>query len=855
MSKTIGKYQIQGEVGRGGFGTVYRAWDPTVNRAVAIKVLTLAGDADLLTRFRNEAAATGNLHHRNIVTIHDFGEQDGVPYMVMQLLDGETLQELQAKKTPLTLVQKMHIMGQVADGLNYAHQHGLVHRDVKPANIMIMPDQSVQIMDFGIARVTASTSRQTRTGFVVGTVLYMAPEQFLPGKAVDHRTDIWAYGVMYYELLTGKHPFSGPDEMSTLYQVAHVEPEPVRSLAPDVPGALEEVIHRLLSKDPDLRYSSLREVNYDTQPIVVELKREQAAELVVRARQLASQEQFEEAQKTAHEILELDPSNREAHSLLQSLKQRIQRKVIQPKIQILVEKAEQDVQARAWQPALDALQSALRLSPSDTAIQARMDQIRAMLEASRKADKLVLDAQRELKARNFTAAYKIASEAAKTDPASASASHMLAKIQHEIEARANDKQRGDALAAARSMILLGEFGKAVAHLERVSADLPGDEEIESLLETGREQGRKAALTKEIEAALNAEDFGRASHLAAEAREEFPDHAPFRQLGARANEARQAFELNLAQTRIRQELDAGQLAVADEFLKVARKRFPTDAQLIELEDELKRRRAAVAPPAVASLPVAAAPVRAQDRVPEPVPPVAPAAPAIPAAARSRMPLILGSAAVVLLAIVGGVIAMRPEREAPAEPVTTAPLPSATGSGGAEQPVAEAPKAEVPKAQAPPPMAPTATDTGTTAAKPKPPAPRTRDEDEDEEPAPLPPRVETAPPPANRVGATAVSAGRILQGPARQPWTGSQTGRILWTGQLMPGSRVVLTKGAVAEGPGVLTGGDSMPPFSDVDITSISPYGNLVVAASGANLVVGNTGQAPVSRIEITWRVKP
>ena len=223
----------------------------------------------------------------------------------------------------------------------------------------------------------------------------------------------------------------------------------------------------------------------------------------------------------------------------------------------------------------------------------------------------------------------------------------------------------------------------------------------------------------------------------------------------------------------------------------------------------------------------------------------------------MPLILGSAAVVLLAIVGGVIAMRPEREAPAEPVTTAPLPSATGSGGAEQPVAEAPKAEVPKAQAPPPMAPTATDTGTTAAKPKPPAPRTRDEDEDEdeEPAPLPPRVETAPPPANRVGATAVSAGRILQGPARQPWTGSQTGRILWTGQLMPGSRVVLTKGAVAEGPGVLTGGDSMPPFSDVDITSISPYGNLVVAASGANLVVGNTGQAPVSRIEITWRVKP
>jgi serine/threonine protein kinase len=215
MIKNIGRYQIQGEIGKGGFGKVYRAWDPTVNRQVAIKILTVQGDDDLLTRFRNEAAAAGNLHHKNIVTIHDFGEHNGTPYMVMQLLDGENLQDIITHRRPLTLLDKLNIMQEVAEGLHCAHQHGIVHRDVKPANIMILPDDSVQIMDFGIARVTASASRQTRTGFVIGTVLYMSPEQFLPNMEADYRADIWAYGVIYYELLTGRHPLPNKRRSST----------------------------------------------------------------------------------------------------------------------------------------------------------------------------------------------------------------------------------------------------------------------------------------------------------------------------------------------------------------------------------------------------------------------------------------------------------------------------------------------------------------------------------------------------------------------------------------------------------------------------------------------------------------
>ena len=171
-SRQIGKYQIQAELGRGGFGSVYRAYDPTVGRLVAIKVLTAPGDQNLLTRFKNEAAAAGNLRHKNIVTIYDFGDHEGLPYIVMEFLDGEDLQQIISRNQPLTLLQKVSIMLQVADGLYCAHRSGVVHRDVKPANIRLLPDGTVKIMDFGIARLVAGGSggaRLTRQGHVIGT--------------------------------------------------------------------------------------------------------------------------------------------------------------------------------------------------------------------------------------------------------------------------------------------------------------------------------------------------------------------------------------------------------------------------------------------------------------------------------------------------------------------------------------------------------------------------------------------------------------------------------------------------------------------------------------------------------------
>ena len=207
----IGRFLVQSELGRGGFGRVFKAFDPTVSRLVAIKVLT-AGGQDVLTRFRNEATVAGNLRHENIVTVYEYGEYEDKPFLAMEFLDGEDLHHAIATKRPLSLLQKCQIMSQVAEGLYCAHSNGVVHRDVKPSNVMVLGDGRVKIMDFGIARVIrdSEATRLTQEGYMLGTLLYMAPEQ-MAGNETDALCDTFAYGVIYYELLTGRYPIRASD--------------------------------------------------------------------------------------------------------------------------------------------------------------------------------------------------------------------------------------------------------------------------------------------------------------------------------------------------------------------------------------------------------------------------------------------------------------------------------------------------------------------------------------------------------------------------------------------------------------------------------------------------------------------
>ena len=254
----IGKYKIVGKIGQGAMGEVYKAHDPVLNRDVAIKTISAAvgTDEDLRKRFHREAQSAARLNHPNIITVYDFGEEHGVAYMAMELLEGSDLRSV-IGNLAVTLDEKLSVMEQICDGLAFAHAKEIVHRDLKPANIHVQPNGQVKIMDFGLARL--GVSDMTRTGMVMGTPNYMSPEQ-VRGEKVDVRSDIFSIGAVFYELLTVHKPFDADSMHAVLFQVLENDPEPPRRWVPTLPPVLVQLVERALRKEPARRFPNGGEI-------------------------------------------------------------------------------------------------------------------------------------------------------------------------------------------------------------------------------------------------------------------------------------------------------------------------------------------------------------------------------------------------------------------------------------------------------------------------------------------------------------------------------------------------------------------------------------------------------------------
>ena len=257
---TLGRYQVERELGRGAMGTVYYGKDPKINRVVAIKTLDLSAEFEgneleqVKERFFREAETAGRLNHPNIVTIYDAGEDHDLAYIAMEYLEGKDLTEKILGKKPLPVTWVLQIVMQVADALDYAHKLGVVHRDIKPANIMYMEkDNSIKVTDFGIARITDSS--KTRTGVVLGTPSYMSPEQF-SGKRVDGRSDLFSLGVTMFEMLSGEQPFGGDSLAELMYQITNKKHPNIMRVREDVPPCVRTIIDKALQKEPDDRYQT-----------------------------------------------------------------------------------------------------------------------------------------------------------------------------------------------------------------------------------------------------------------------------------------------------------------------------------------------------------------------------------------------------------------------------------------------------------------------------------------------------------------------------------------------------------------------------------------------------------------------
>ncbi|MBL8325593.1 MAG: serine/threonine protein kinase [Rubrivivax sp.] len=256
LAKRIGKYPVIREIAHGAVGTVFEGFDPTSGEKVAIKVLRAEHLPDHAAdsagaRFQREADATRRLRHPNIVTVYEYGEQGRIRFIAMEFLKGRELRQVLRERGRLALDEAVSVMVQLLDALGHSHRQGVVHRDIKPSNVMVLDDQRIKVLDFGIARIESAA--YTQLGSMLGTPTYMSPEQ-IRGEPADGRADLWAAGVMLYEMLVGRTPFAATGVMEVMRNVGLLEPAPVSSLVASLPPSLDEVLRRALAKKRDERF-------------------------------------------------------------------------------------------------------------------------------------------------------------------------------------------------------------------------------------------------------------------------------------------------------------------------------------------------------------------------------------------------------------------------------------------------------------------------------------------------------------------------------------------------------------------------------------------------------------------------
>jgi len=271
IGKTISHYKILEKLGEGGMGVVYKAEDTNLKRIVALKFLSphAVGSEEDKKRFVREAQVAASLDHPNICTVYEIDEAEGQTFIVMTYIDGQSLKQKIAER-PMKLDEALDIATQVAQGLHEAHEKGVTHRDVKSANVMLTAKGQAKITDFGLAK-QAGRTMVTKEGMTLGTIAYMSPEQ-ARGEIVDHRTDIWSFGVMLYEMVTGQLPFKGLHEQTVVYSILNENPEPITALRTGVPMELERIVNKAMAKNSQERYQHVDDLLIDLRVVAKELK-------------------------------------------------------------------------------------------------------------------------------------------------------------------------------------------------------------------------------------------------------------------------------------------------------------------------------------------------------------------------------------------------------------------------------------------------------------------------------------------------------------------------------------------------------------------------------------------------------
>ncbi|HSE47956.1 MAG TPA: protein kinase, partial [Terriglobales bacterium] len=587
----IGKYDVVEVLGKGGMGVVYKAMDNRIGRLVAIKMMTggFADNPDLLKRFYREAQSTGTLQHPNIVIVYDLGDQDGNPYLVMEFLEGEPLDKLIASRRETSLVQKLDWIIQCCNGLNYAHQRGIVHRDIKPANLMVLRDGAAKIVDFGIARI--GDASLTKTGQVVGTITYMSPEQ-INAQVVDGRTDIFSAGVMLYELLTGTLPFDGRDTAATLLKIIHEPPPPLKNFLSDYPAELEEVLFRALAKDREERYATAEDFAFDLSRVQEQLKKSMVSDYVVRARNSIEKQELTRAKELLQQVLKVDTQHSVAKELMHDVQQRLQKQQRGEQIRQLRSHAEDALSQRLFEDAISYIDQAISLDKTNPELLNLRDLAREAKQRRDKASDEVRRAESGQLSGHLEDALKHVEEALRLEPDNAQAKALQVAISRELQAKSKDQKVKSILDEARKQISSRKFTDAFDMLKAAEQIDPSSPEVHALMNlasSGREQEMRRRdlerLTTEIEEALSRDQYSDASAKADAALQKYTNEPALLKLKAIAEKQKDAAEkrkfLDEQMSAARKLLDAGKAGDALALLEKAAQKAPSESRLQSL----------------------------------------------------------------------------------------------------------------------------------------------------------------------------------------------------------------------------------------------------------------------------------
>ncbi len=435
----IGKYEVSSRIGKGGMGMLYLARDPDLDRLVAIKVMLEVEDADLRARFLREARSAARLRHANIVTVFEVGEHEGQPFIAMEYIAGESLAELIRRRAALPVVRKLQILEEACAGLGHAHRNGIVHRDIKPPNVMLDAEGTVRIVDFGIARL-ANAKTVTQEGSLIGSLNYMSPEQ-LRGRAVDHRSDVFSLGALAYELMAYRQAFPGTLADGLMYRIVHDPPEPLRSAVPDLDPEIERVINMALEKDPERRHRDLSLMRRELSRIRSRLDASGDTTIVM---PLGEQPTVVSPRRAATP----GPRGSDREGLAKRRTEQIARYLDDARAALAQEQIER---------AIDLGEQAALLDPDDQNVDQLLSRARAALDA-RQASQLLSEARASLAQGALTQAGQVIAQALALDAASTDARALQAELARTEEERERARQRAEArrLALERSEARLAE---------------------------------------------------------------------------------------------------------------------------------------------------------------------------------------------------------------------------------------------------------------------------------------------------------------------------------------------------------------------------------------------------------------